>query len=175
MKIKIRDYELNSEMNEVVQSRSRTGERLLSQEVRTKTRESQLSATKASHQFKELNARLRKANRVSGTKAFKCLDFRSSERVRQQLYYLIEGVSWIQKQGESLLPTFYTFSTDCWLEKSWEMDAATAVKRNTGFYGFRYVHIRATWGRELKLQGAIWCVIYHNDCNGKSSITRLDH
>lgn len=130
---------------------------------------------KASHQFKELNARLRKANRVSGTKAFKCLDFRSSERVRQQLYYLIEGVSWIQKQGESLLPTFYTFSTDCWLEKSWEMDAATAVKRNTGFYGFRYVHIRATWGRELKLQGAIWRVIYHNDCNGKSSITRLDH
>lgn len=69
MKIKIRDYELNSEMNEVMQSRSRTGERPLNQEVRTKTRESQLSVTKASHQFKESNARLRKANQVSGTKA----------------------------------------------------------------------------------------------------------
>lgn len=63
---------------------SRIGMRPTSQKARTKKRVSEPSATKASHQLKEVNAMLGKANWVSGAKTRNHLYFRNSERARQQ-------------------------------------------------------------------------------------------
>lgn len=70
---------LNSEKDEAMESMNRIGMRPMSQEAGTKKRLSELSATKANHQLKEVNAVLGKANWVSGTKTSKHLDFRKSE------------------------------------------------------------------------------------------------
>lgn len=85
-------------------------------------RESELSATKASHQFKEANVVLRKASWVSGIQTSRHLGFMNLE---SEAMAVIADRS---RSRECLLVIFYTFHTDCGAEKSQKVGTATSVK-----------------------------------------------